>query len=106
MNKRLSERIPCYGKILADNIPGHLRDIHSMGCKITTMAPLGASKNDEISLEMIPDSDTGIGASRFSGKIRWSEIRSGYYYYGVLVLRFDSEESMKNFGRMNSLYGS
>jgi hypothetical protein len=103
---RREKRIDCYGRVLAGNTPGHLRDVNEKGCKITTLSPLNAENEKALTFRMIPDPETGIGQSFFTGTIRWTKIRSGFFYYGILVESFSSDESLTNYKEMCRLYST
>ena len=105
-DKRSKDREICYAHILwpGSAIPGFVRDISEIGCKVEFLEDLQYTKGSRARITIIPEQDTNIESFDLEIEIRWRKDDPPTYTFGCNIIEA-SETSMSGLRELKKLYG-
>jgi hypothetical protein len=105
-SKRKAQREKCYAKVWIknENLPGYLRDISSIGCKLEFLMPVSWKEGDRKKLMIIPEPETGLKPEEIDIEIKWQKKEEGFYSIGGLLLDISGGKGNSNFEALLNYY--
>jgi hypothetical protein len=104
-DKRSKEREICYAHVLwpGRSMPGFVRDINDIGCKVEFLEDLPDRKGLQAKITIIPEQDTNIESFDLQVEIRWRKDEPPIYTLGCNIIEA-SEASMSGLHELRKLY--
>lgn len=92
-------REKAYAKVIfkAENLPGYVRDISNMGCRIDLLKAVSWEIGEKKKIVIVPEEDVGFSPVHGTVEVRWLKEGEIYYSVGVQFISVQDEVSKENY---------